>query len=98
MSLRLLNTKTLPKDGFLYIDPNSGRKFGGMFSFKYVVNEVLAYRKGNNLPRATMEEVAEDVDSFTCNRNPSLCYDSNVRVYEQVRQTRGCGSCGIKTL
>lgn len=97
MPLRLLNPKQVPKDGFVYIEPSTGRPFGGMFSFSYVVQQILAYRKGNNLPRATTADVSADLDAYTCNRSPELCYDSSIRVDAQVRQTKGCSSCGIVT-
>ncbi len=93
MPLRLKNPNELPKDGFYYRESN-GRIFGGMFSFSYVANEIVAYRKGNNLPRATPAEAADDLDSFTCNRDPSLCYDTSVTPGEQVRQTKSAGCCG----
>ena len=97
MPLRLINPKTVPKDGFLYVEPATGRKLGGMFSFSYVVQEMVSYRTGNNLPRANKPDASDDLDCFTCNRDPSLCFDSSVRVAEQMRQVRACGSCGIKT-
>jgi hypothetical protein len=93
MPLRLKRPKELPKDGYLYTESN-GRKFGGMFSFAYVANEILAYRKGNNLPRATASEAYHDLDAYTCNRDPSLCYDTSVTVGEQIRQTKSSGCCG----
>lgn len=97
MSLRLTNPKQVPRDGYTFIEPSTGRPFGGMYSFGYVAQEVLAYRKGNNLPRATLAEVYEDLDTFTCNRSPELCYDSSIRVAAQVRQVSGCSGCGIMT-
>ncbi len=97
MPLRLRNPKQVPKDGYLFIEPSNGRRFGGMFSFSYVRNQALAYRQGNNLPGATIEQVSEELDQQTCNRDPSLCYDSSVRVGVSVRQTQGCGSCGVVT-
>lgn len=98
MSLRLKNPKQVPKDGFVIVDPNSGRRFGGMFSFGYVSSEYLGYLKGNNLPGATRAETDALLDAQTCNRDPSLCYDSSITVQSQVTTSRGCGSCGIKTL
>lgn len=92
---RLANTKRLPRDGFTYTDP-SGRSFGGMYSFGYVVNQILAYRLGNSLPRATKLEVTEDLDAFTCLKDPSLCYDSTVRIKDTVRTTTRCGGCGVR--
>lgn len=97
MPLRLTNPKTVPKDGFIYTESN-GRPFGGMFSFSYVVNEIVAYRKGNNLPRATKAEASDDLDAFTCNRDPRLCYDTSMPVSEQIRATRSSGCCGAITI
>lgn len=97
MALRLTDPQTLPKDGYTYIEPSTGRALGGMFSFSYVVQQIVGYRQGNNLPRATITDASDDLDSFTCNRYPSLCYDSSVRVSEQQRQVKGCGSCGVVT-
>ena len=98
MPLRLINPKTVPKDGYTYIEPSTGRKIGGMFSFTYVVQEIVGYRKGNGLPRDNKADASEDLDRFTCNRYPEICFDSELRVAEQVRQVRGCGSCGIVTM
>ena len=97
MPLRLINPKTVPKDGYTYIEPSTGRPLGGMFSFNYVVQEIVGYRKGNGLPRDNKADASEDLDRFTCNRDPRLCYDSELRVAAQVREVRGCGSCGIVT-
>ncbi len=97
MPLRLRDPKTVPRDGFLFVEPSNGRRFGGMYSFKYVVNEVVGYRKGNNIAGATQEQVSTELDNQTCNRDPSWCFDSSVRVAESVRQTSGCSSCGIVT-
>ena len=96
MSLRLINPKQVPKDGFVIIDPNSGRRFGGMFSFNYVSGEYLGYLKGNNLPGATKAETDALLDAQTCNRDPSLCYDSSVTVSAQTRKVSGCAGCGIR--
>lgn len=96
MSLRLTDPKTLPKDGFIYIQPETGRKLGGMFSFSYVVQEIVGYRQGNNLPRANKLDASDDLDTFTCNHYPQICFDSSIRVSEQARQVSACGSCGIQ--
>lgn len=97
MPLRLISQKTLPKDGFIVTDPTTGRRFGGQFSFSYVSTQLLAYRIGNNLPGATRAETDEELDRQTCLRDPSLCFDSSIRVSAQVRSGGGCGSCGIVT-
>ena len=97
MSLRLTDPQTLPRDGFVYIEPSTGRPLGGMYSFSYVVQEIVAYRLGNGLPRANKADAAEDLDAYTCNRYPETCFDSSIRVAEQVRSVRACGSCGVVT-
>ena len=97
MPLRLIDPDTVPKDGYTYTEPSTGRKLGGMFSFGYVVGEIVAYRKGNKLPRDNKADASDDLDAATCNRDPRLCYDSSIRVAEQVRQVRACGSCGVQT-
>ncbi len=97
MPLRLRDPKTLPKDGFTYTEPSTGRSFGGMYSFSYVVQQIVAYRQGNNLPRANKLDASDDLDAYTCNRDPSLCFDSTIRVSEQQRQVKGCASCGVVT-
>lgn len=97
MPLRLKDPKTLPRDGYVYIQPETGLHLGGMYSFSYVVLAMVAHRTGNNLPRANKVDAAEDLDAYTCNRDPRLCYDSSIRVAESQRQVKGCGGCGIKT-
>jgi hypothetical protein len=99
MPLHLKDPKTVPGIGFTYIEPSTGRQFGGMFSFSYVVGLVVAYRKGNNLPRSSPQEVSEDVDSYMCRRDPSLCYDpaGAVATYLSKSGGGGCSTCGIVT-
>ena len=98
MSLHLIDPKTVPKDGFTYIEPSTGRQFGGMFSFSSVVALVVAYRKGNNLPRSSSLEANEDVDAYMCRRNPDLCYDPAGAVASYLSKSGGggCSTCGIR--
>lgn len=96
MALRLKSIKTVPKNGFVYVQPETGRPMGGMYSFSYVVNEMVAHRKGNNLPRANKAEASIDLENYTINLHPELAYDPGYIVQERV--TAGCASCGIKTL
>lgn len=71
---------------------------------------VLAFRKGNQLPRATEDEVAEDTDRYQCfrlNRDRGenvmrrFCQDSE-RSWNEVspqvpsRAHSGCKGCGAK--
>lgn len=43
-------------------------KFKGMVDFRTQVNTIAEHRRGNNLERASAEEVAEDLDAYTCQR------------------------------
>lgn len=93
MPLRIRNPKELPNGGYPYYQ--NGRKFSPMVSFAFQVSEILTFRKDNNLPRATLADVDEDLNNFTCDRDPKLCYDSNAaRVESTYRKTSGCSSCG----
>lgn len=94
MSLKLRDRKTFPQGGFPYIQPETGRVFSPMFSFSYQAKEIMQHRKDNNLARATMEQSADDLDTFTCNRNAELCYDPGDRVPEPPRRVGSCGTCG----
>ncbi len=95
MSLRIKDPKTLPNGGFPYEE--AGRRFLPMVSLAFQKSEVLTFRKDNNRPRATLQEVDEDLNNFICNRSPELCYDGNIRVEgSPYRAVRGCGSCGGK--
>jgi len=93
MSLRLRNRKTFPTGGYSYTQPETGRVFAPMFSFAYQSKEIMQHRKDNNLPRATIAESSEDLDTFTCNRNPDLCYDPGNRVVEAPRTVGSCATC-----
>lgn len=91
--LRIKDPKTLPNGGFPFKE--HGRTFNPMVSFAFQVSEILTFRKDNDLPRATPQEAAEDLNNFMCNQHPELCFDSTVRVSApSYRNTTGCPSCG----
>ena len=94
MPLRLKNPKKLPKDGFPFFE--SGRTFNGYFSFSYQCQEILQFRADNKLPGATLDQVAEDLNNATCNRDPSLCYDPQNAggAGTANRIVQGCAGCG----
>lgn len=92
MPLRIRNPKELPNGGYPYYQ--NGRKFSPMVSFAFQVSEILTFRKDNNLPRATLADVDEDLNNYICNLNPSICFDSQAARVESVyRKVGGCGSC-----
>ena len=74
----LKNTNTLPPGGWIYEQPdNNGKivkKFKSMSPFKEACNEILKCRQANHFNRATLQQVMEDVDEFTCKR---LGFDQN---------------------
>lgn len=96
--LRLKDRKTIPNGGFgPYLQPESGRVFGGMYSISYLSLEIADHRKKNHFARATPEEAAFDLESATLVVHPELGYDATVRQdapFFPQRKVGGCGSCG----
>lgn len=64
----LKSTNTLPPGGFLFTEKSTGFSVSKMMPFPYVVRELVAHRKLNNLPRATPDEAAYDIEEFNCLR------------------------------
>ena len=66
-----------------------------------VAKAVSSFRIANKLPRASLAESLEDVDTFNCEvrqNDPRYCREC-VTSFEQARQThrfvsKTCGSCG----
>jgi hypothetical protein len=77
----MLKTRTtLPPGGWTYTQKaESGaelHKFRSMSSFQDAATEILKFRQGNKLPRATIQEVSEDLDNAQCDRlghDPKHC-------------------------
>lgn len=80
--------------GYQYVQPETGMQFNGNTPFRAQVGLITAHRKANNLPRATLDEVWMDLETFTCNRVPSRCIDSNATANARRRTVRRCGGCG----
>lgn len=58
-------------------------------------NLVLAFRLGNRLPRASLQEVVADIDVYTCVRlKGSGCIDSDAPIPIPAPRSGGCSSCG----
>jgi hypothetical protein len=74
----LKTTATLPPGGWVYIQKgNDGKdlaRFRSMSPFNEAVTEILRVRQANGLPRASAQEVAEDLDAAQCER---LGFDPN---------------------
>jgi hypothetical protein len=93
--LSIIKMNTMPPKGYYYEQPGTGMKFSGNERFKGQCMMILAHRKGNALPRATYNEVAQDLMAFTCARMPALCGANTPAAGNSLpRSVRRCGSCG----
>ena len=88
------------KGGFRYIQPETGFKFDGNNAWRAQIRQIRAHRVGNQLPRQSLEQIADDLEAYTCNRLPNMCSDrekqlSNTAVQRLTQQrVGGCASCG----
>ena len=84
--------------GYRYVQPETGMKFDGNTLFKPQVKAILTHRKANNLTRTTWDEVADDLEAYTCARMPGVCYGTTDNTRQsspaRVAATRKCGGCG----
>ncbi len=95
MSLKLRDPRKLPNQGFYFQE--AGRVFNEMLSFTGKAKLILIFRQDNNLARATLAEVSEDLENATCNQHPEICYDSNnisASSTNTGRTVTGCATCG----
>lgn len=78
--LKTLNT--VPPGGWIYVQEytdNGVKKSKRWVYFgpiSIAAGEIADFRKGNNIPRATIEEVIQDVEEYTCQRlgnDPTYC-------------------------
>lgn|SRR5690348_8564634 len=92
--LQIKDLKKLPREGFLFFE--AGRTFNEMYSWGHKVDIILQFRQDNNLPRATRDEVSEDLSNFTCNRLPGVCFDPGSMGISLApkRGVGGCAGCG----
>ncbi len=82
--------------GYQYVQPETGMKFDGNTPFKGQVRLITTHRIANHLTRATRDEVAVDLENFTCARVRGVCVDGNKpsMVAQIVTRKGGCSSCG----
>lgn len=95
----LKRTDKFPPGGFPFFQPETGVHFKNMTDFETQARQIAVHRRGNNLPRATLEECMVDLDAYTCARiggDPKYCCSDNSKVTEQAvtRIVRKCGGCG----
>lgn len=77
------------------------RKFEATSDIPSQAHTVADFRKGNNLERATVQEAAIDIDTFTCQRLGNMkeyCMDTEGKAYVSPVPvpSAGCGTCGAK--
>lgn len=101
--LRLRRYDFSLKGGYQYTQPETGMRFDGNTPFRPQVNAILRHRTGNSLRRATWEEVAADLEAYTCARMPGACYDSMLkangaiaRTAAPMRERQKCAGCGAR--
>lgn len=78
-------------------DGNLMRVFRSDGTFLVFCKEILAYRKGNKLSGATLDQVMSDVDDATCLRlgnDPLWVYNGVGGSYAPGRTVRGAPCCG----
>lgn len=100
----LKSQRKAPPGNFLY-EQTEGiyKKFDATPLLDDLARVVTKFRKGNNLPRANLEKVLQEVEQYNCARlgnNPRYCYDTE-RPYVEVspiakRASGGCGGCGAR--
>jgi len=62
--------------------------------------KIASFRKANNLPRASLDEVVSDLSEYTCQRlgfDSRWCSDGSTPTQAiQHVERRGCATCGAK--
>ena len=98
--LRLKRYDVAVLGGFTYRQAETGFVFNGNSTWKAQIRQIRAHRVGNNLPRQTLEEIADDLEAYTCARLPAMCSSRDkaltVNGTQRLSQQRvgGCSACG----
>lgn len=102
----LISTNELPPGGWIYVQADAQGKFVKGFKqmggFEAFCNSILIVRTANGLPRASLAEIAVDVEDQTCKRlgnDPRYCQTGSgpvaVKAGAFLATTgRACGHCG----
>ena len=106
--LKIAKMNVMPPGGYQYVQPETKMQFNGNTQFKSQLKSILAHRKGNHLPGATLDAVAQDLVAYTCARVPGVCVEASATIVTRLgvtaavsgtevtvtRQAGKCGSCG----
>jgi hypothetical protein len=97
---RLIRLTQFPPGGFPFSETVKGQTYDypdiGLDVGQQSI-AILKVRKANGLPRASIDEVQDDLISFTCMRlgcDPTYCYDGFPKGGNPVPFTQSSGSCG----
>ena len=99
---RLRSYDTAPPGGYFYEQfGDKPRRFAASPMIEGLAKQVAAYRKGNNLPRASYTESLQDVDAQTCARrgnDPNYClqYSDAEPTQTPTGELHRCAGCGAK--
>lgn len=105
--LKIIRQSVVFPGGYAYTQAESGFKVNGAL-LTPTAKILLAHRKGNNFPNATLEQCTADIVLACCTRHPSLCINDGVVISSDGRvvsyranqtaapKKRRCGSCGGK--
>jgi len=94
--VRLRRYDVAVKGGFTYVQPDTGFLFDGNTPWRAQLRQIRAHRIGNRLARQSLEEIADDLEAYTCNRLPNLCVERSAASASQKVPQRvgGCAGCG----
>lgn len=100
---RLIRLTPYPPGGFPFSEVVNGVEMKipciGL-DFASQAREVLKFRRGNGLPRATFEECFDDLNTYTCRRlgcDPAHCSDGTRPTANMAPiPVSKCSSCGAK--
>lgn len=94
--IRLNTYLRVPPGSFRYEQAEWGLHVGS--NIEHLADELMDWRKGNNLPRATFGESLEDIENFTVaniKNNPRWTYNSDQPFGALRPQSgQGCSTCG----
>lgn len=100
---RLINPNSFPPGGYVYVDPNAGKTFGGSYGLAEQAQRVSQYRRANKFPNWAVSTCALDIDTQTCARlgnNPAFVYDTDAPVTNEslgLPSAGGaCAGCGAQ--
>lgn len=102
--IRLITYSKCPPGEFYFVQTEGVyKKFTPTPEILSLAQHVGLFREANQLPRSTLPEALEDIDSFTCarlNNDPRWCYETDVPFSQltpaALATPQPCATCGAK--